>query len=312
MIVTPGHIRDIADLVTGRVIQHARLADVTTFKIGGPAELLIEPGAPEELRAALAYLREARIPVFILGSGSNVLFRDEGFPGAVIRLTGLRGFTIQSNGSDYAKVSAAAGEPLPALINRCAGDGLRGPEALWGIPASVGGAVVSNAGARGVWIGDLLSEITIVTPAAAEQRLARENFSCSYRSIDLPASAVVTAAGLRLVRDDPDAVEASMEAARKHRWETQPMGFPSAGCVFKNPAPDNPAGAIIDRLGFKGRSVGGARVSDAHANFIVNAGGASAGDVLALIEEIREAVRAAEGVDLELEIRIAPEGPAHA
>ncbi|MBM3299091.1 MAG: UDP-N-acetylmuramate dehydrogenase [Deltaproteobacteria bacterium] len=301
---TVRQIDQIRQLTRGRVQLDVPLSRLTSFKIGGPADVLVEPGGVEELSDLMRYLQDQRISRFLLGAGTNVLFHDAGFRGVVVRTSGLTGLDIQTNDSDSAMVMAAAGVLLPAVINRTCKQGLSGLEPLWGIPGSFGGAVATNAGSGGVSTGDFLDAVRLVNDAGEQITVERPDLVYGYRSMQLPERSVVVEAIVRLQPRDTEAIEADLQEARERRRSTQPLNQPCAGCVFKNPSPDNPAGAIIDRLGFKGVRSGGAMVSSLHANFIVNSAHASASDVLRLIDQIRERVKQAENIDLELEIRI--------
>jgi UDP-N-acetylmuramate dehydrogenase len=193
------------------------------------------------------------------------------------------------------------------VITRTCGHGWSGLEPLWGIPGSFGGALVMNAGSGGVSTWDFLETLKLLNHRGEEIILRRSELEYGYRFVRLPPHTIVVEGTVRLGRADDDKIEADLQKAREHRRSTQPLNHPSAGCVFKNPSPDNPAGAIIDRLGFKGVACGGAVVSELHANFIVNKAHASASDVLRLIGLIRERVKKEENIDLELEIRIVGE-----
>jgi UDP-N-acetylmuramate dehydrogenase len=302
------HITEIGGLISGRAQRDVALSRYTSFKIGGPADLVVEPADVREMKALLEYLRENHIDFVLLGAGTNVLFHDEGFSGVVVRTGGLGGLSMESNGTDHGRISAQAGVGLPVVLGKAARQGWSGLESLWGIPGSFGGAVVMNAGAGGVSLGDRLRKLTILTEAGNEVILGRDDLRYGYRSLDLPQGSVVVEAVVRLDKSDIPLVELRVEEARSRRRSSQPLGKASAGCVFRNPSPERPAGAVIDRLGFKGTAVGGAQVSLVHANFIVNTGGAKASDVLALIEKIRERVKAAEDLDLELEIKVIGRG----
>jgi UDP-N-acetylmuramate dehydrogenase len=256
-------------------------------------------------------LRELDVPHVLLGSGTNVLFHDAGFRGVVIRTVAMKGLSVERNGSDHVRIVAAAGARLPLVVGRAARESCAGLEALWGIPGSFGGAVATNAGAGGVCLGDALLSIKLLEREGGERVLERGDFRYGYRSMELPLDAVVLEGTLRLARGDMSAVKAGLSAAVERRRSSQPWKEPSAGCVFKNPSADNPAGAIIDRLGLKGMRVGDAMVSDVHANFIVNRGRAKAADVLALIEIIRGRVDAVHRIRLELEVRVIGEEAAH-
>jgi UDP-N-acetylmuramate dehydrogenase len=300
-------VRDVSAITDGRVLVGAPLSRFASFRIGGPADLLAEPRTTDELSKLLCYAREESIPYFLLGAGSNVLFHDNGFRGLVVRTTGLNDFRVRRTIGPKAYVSVSAGAPLPLVVRRLNRLGFSGLEWLWGIPASFGGAVACNAGASGWNIADILTEIRTVSPEGEECTLTPDQLKHGYRFMDLPTGSVVVQGALELQRRDWKDIEAAINRARMLRKTTQPLDRPSAGCVFKNPSPDNPAGAIIDRLGFKSRQIGDAQVSPVHANFIVNQGQAKAADVLELIDVIRERVKAEEGLDLELEIRVVGE-----
>lgn len=307
MSLLPVHVQEIGELVTGRVLTDASLSRFTSFRIGGPADVLVEPNGVAELANLLRYVHATQLSHIVLGAGTNVLFRDSGFRGVVIRTGGIGGLSVHQDSSDTARFTAAAGVPLPSVVSRAARLGWRGLEPLWGIPGSFGGAIVTNAGAGGTSVGELLNEVTLMNGLGEQIVIRRDELRFGYRWMLLPHAAVVIEGALRLPRGDRKAIEADLERARVWRRSSQPLDRPSPGCIFKNPAPDNPAGAIIDRLGLKGMTVGDAQVSEVHANFIINRGRATATDVLALIEQVRERVRADEAVDLELEICVLEE-----
>lgn len=266
----------------------------TTFQIGGPAEELAAPESEEELLALLA-----RAPALVLGAGSNLLVRDAGVAGLTVLL-----------GKDFARIEiegetifAQAGARLSHLAQQAMRAGLAGLEFAAGIPGSVGGAVAMNAGAYGGQISDVLEEARV----AVDGKIAvfpREAMEFGYRtSLPLARKLVVAGARFRLHRDDPAAIAARMADFAQRRREKQPLSLPSAGSVFKRPE-GHFAGALIEGAGLKGLRVGGAQVSEKHAGFIVNTGGATAADVLALVETIRARVREKYSVELELEIRV--------
>jgi len=240
----------------------------------------------------------------LLGAGTNVLFHDAGFRGVVIRMTLMKGFEVHSNSPEHALITVRAGTPLPSVVARACASGWTGLEPLWGIPGSFGGAVMTNAGAGGVCTGDFLEQVRLLSISGETLLVKRTDIKYGYRSVELPAGTVVVEGTLRLPKGHADTIEANLQRARTRRRTSQPYDGFSAGCVFRNPSQDRPAGAIIDRLGFKGLTVGGAEVSRIHANFIVNRGNASSSDVVELIAKIREGVREHENIDLELEIRI--------
>jgi UDP-N-acetylmuramate dehydrogenase len=308
--LTPRQIREIHGLLQGPILTGVPLSRYTSFRIGGPADVVSEPRDAQELGALLRYLRAERIPRIILGAGTNVLFHDSGFRGVVVRTASISGFEVRENGSDHAMITVAAGVPLPLVVTKACSLGWTGLEPLWGIPGLFGGAVVTNAGAEDACIGLFLERLKLLTDAGEEAVLDRDQLEYSYRFINMPQKSAVVEGTLRLQRGDRQSIDSDLEEARLRR-RLQPSDKPSAGCVFKNPSAENPAGAIIDRLGFKGVTVGGAQVSEIHANFIINRGQATAEDVLRLIRRIRDRVKSEENIDLELEICVIGEEAAN-
>ncbi len=309
MTFDPRHLDEIRQLVTGRVLTDSPLSGLTSLRIGGPADVIAEPRTSEELTALLGYLHAHGIGHIFLGAGTNVLFSDKGLRGVVVRLTSLLGVDVQENGSPRKLISVAAGESLPLLVSRTAGKGWKGLEKLWGIPGSFGGAVCTNAGALGTCIGDLLVRVELVNAAGDPVTLERGRLVYGYRAMELPEGCAVTRGTIELTQEDPELLRAEIEHVRTRRRATQPLGIPSAGCVFKNPDPERPAGLLIDRLGLKGRRVGDAQISEVHGNFIVNRGKATAAEVLELIGIVRTRVKDAEKLDLDLEVRVIGEEP---
>lgn len=307
MRLPSGIIDEMRRIMRGRIDVDVPLSRLTSFKIGGPADVTAEPVDSEDLACLLRYVRERGISRILLGAGTNVLFHDEGFRGIVIGMTGIKGFEIRENDSGNALITVGAGTPLPSVINRACAGGWTGLESLWGIPGSFGGAIVTNAGSGGACIADFLETVRLLTPTGEEHLVGKPAIGYGYRRVDLPGGTAVVEGSLTVPKGSAEIIEKNLERARTRRRASQPHNRFSAGCVFKNPSPDRPAGAIIDRLGFKGLAVGGAEVSPIHANFIVNNGNGTFSDVSALIERIRESVRKHENVDLELEIRIVGE-----
>ncbi len=307
MTLTPLQIKEIEGLAPGRVFREVPLRQFTSFKIGGPADLIVEPAGRYDFSRLLMYVHEEKIPRIFLGAGTNVLFHDAGFRGVVIRTNNLNRMDFQSDGLGMATITVSAGVPLPRLISRACEFGWTGIEDLWGIPGSFGGAVVSNAGAGDVSMSDPLVTIRLLNDQGEPISIEKKDLRSGYRSMGIPARSVVVEGILQLQRGESQTIESRIAAARERRKNQQPHGFASAGCVFKNPSEERPAGLLIDRLGLKGISVGDAQVSEVHANFIVNRGEARAADVLELIEEIRTKVKDEEGVELDLEIRVVTE-----
>jgi UDP-N-acetylmuramate dehydrogenase len=287
---------------SGPVVWDAVLADWTSLGIGGPAGALIEPGSVEEVRMAVAGCRAAGIPWLVLGGGTNLLIGDAGFAGLVLVL-GRRFGTIREVGRDAGRlrVEAAAGCSLSRLLSWSRKRGLSGLEFTVGIPGSVGGAVVMNAGAWGSEIKDVLAALAwLAGDRIVEQD--RDQLVFSYRRWAGPEQAVVLSATFDLQPEPPAMIEArcrEWSAARRHK---QPR-MASAGSFFRNP-PGDFAGRLIETAGLKGTAVGSAMVSEAHANFLINTGGATAAQMLELMRLVQARVRDVHGVWLEPEVKI--------
>ena len=270
------------------------LAPRTSMKVGGPAAAYAEIGSIVNLAAALSLCQNEGIPWAMIGFGSNLLVRDEGFPGLVVRLVGdFTKVTIKGT-----HVRAGGAVPMAALCREAALAGLAGAEGLVGIPGTVGGAVRMNAGTD-IEFGDVVKRVEVLVAGEPLQSYATPEFE--YRSSSLDQGAVVTAAELELQTGDPETIQAELKRRITQRNQTQPLELPNAGSIFRNP-PGDYAARLIEAAGCKGWQVGGAQVSEKHANFIVNVAGATYGDVQSLIDKVKDAVRRVHGVDLELEI----------
>jgi UDP-N-acetylmuramate dehydrogenase len=276
------------------------LAPLTTFRIGGPASLYLEPISEGDLVAASAAVRQTGIGVVVLGKGSNVLIADGGFHGLVLRL----GRPYRWAARDRDRVTAGAAMPLPSFSNVALAHELAGLE--WGvaIPGSVGGAVRMNAGAHGGEMSELVDSVDVFDlGAGAARRLSPPELGFSYRRSALGPEAVVISATLRLEPGSREEIRTRMDAAREWRRRTQPLAEPNCGSVFKNPPGDH-AARLIEAADAKGLRVRGAAVSEKHANFIVTSPGASARDVLELIGDVQELVAVRSGIRLEPEVHL--------
>jgi UDP-N-acetylmuramate--alanine ligase len=275
------------------------LAGKTTLRVGGNARWYAEPARPSDLRFLLRAARYARLPVFFLGRGSNLIVSDSGFPGWVIRLN--HRFWRRTELLPGGKIYAGAGVRLKELCGFAAKSGLSGLEFMEGIPGAVGGSLRMNAGAMGSWLFDHVESVLMMTLDGVYRRLPAESFHVHYRRVDELLDAVALGAIFRtgVVEVDAQAVRCKMDSYAQTRRESQPRE-PSAGCIFKNP-PDNGAGKLIDQCGLKGMRVGGAEVSGVHANFIINRGGATSADIVALVKRVRVEVLAKTGIVLEPE-----------
>lgn len=276
------------------------LAPLTTFRIGGPAALFLEPESEPDLVAASEALRETGIPFTVLGKGSNVLVADDGFPGLVLRLG--RGYRWSAR--DGLRLSAGGAMPLPALAGVALSHGLSGLEFGVAIPASLGGAVRMNAGAHRQELAEVVESIDVFRLLeGAAMKIAAADARFSYRRSELPRDGVVVGATVQLTTRDRAEIRARMDEAREWRRRTQPLAEPNCGSVFKNPPGDH-AARLIEQAGAKGRRVGGAAISTKHANFIVADEGARAADVLELIGEVQELVAGRSGIHLEPEVHL--------
>jgi UDP-N-acetylenolpyruvoylglucosamine reductase len=275
------------------------LAKHTTLRVGGPADVYVEPASEEDLAAVLACCRERGWPFFVLGRGSNLLVRDRGFRGVVLSLARAQFSRIEVTGK---RLTCGAGAKLKAVAVEAKRNGLAGLEFLEGIPGSLGGALRMNAGAMGGALFDVVESVRLMSCDGIVHERAAQDMTVAYRSCPTLKDQVALSAVLRVQPGSREEIEQRMNEYSRKRWQSQPAA-PSAGCMFKNPAAI-PAGKLIDEVGLKGTRVGGALVSAEHGNFIVNDGTATARDVLELVEVIRQRVRLERGIELELEVEI--------
>ncbi len=298
----------LRDAFGGRMQPHAPLAPLTTFRVGGPADWLLEAHSSEEIVIALRLAHRAGLPVTMLGGGSNVLVSDAGVRGLVIRPR--RGAIARV---DQARVRADAAVTINGLVRWTINHGCAGLEAWAGTPGTVGGGLFGNAHFGGRLIGDLVIGVRLASPAGTTSEVPGAAMAFGYdRSRLQDTGEILLSAVFRVSQGDSAALRATARESLAYRKRTQPLDVPSAGCIFQNPDPargdavpaDVPwsAGALVDRAGLKGAVEGGARVSPAHGNFIVNAGTATARDIRRLIERCRTAVREQFGVELRDEI----------
>ena len=283
--------------------QAVPLLDYTTWKVGGPAEWFAEPAERAQLIALAAWAASEALDFRCIGAGSNLLVADAGLPGLTLCNRRLQGSVLDA-GEGW--VEAEAGEPIPTLARKAARAGLAGLEWAVGIPGTVGGAVVMNAGAQGGCTAEWLHSVEVIDPARPSTpfTLMAADLDFAYRHSRLQQEPLlVLAARFHLEPGhDPTEVTARTSANLHSRTSTQPYQQPSCGSVFRNPEPAK-AGRLIEALGLKGTAIGGAQVSPIHANFIVNTGGATAADVAALIRLVQERVREGHGVELHPEVK---------
>lgn len=282
-----------------RVRMNEPLARHTTFRVGGPADLFFLPKNAEEVARALRLCREEGEPCLVMGNGSNLLVRDGGVRGLVVKL----GEPMSSIRVEGHSIRAQAGASLSAVSRAALQASLTGLEFAAGIPGSLGGGMAMNAGAYGGELSQVVREATVLLHGEV-QVLSREQLQMGYRTTRvLREGGVVLEAVLDLQPGDPEQIRAQMEELNRRRREKQPLSYPSAGSTFKRPA-GYFAGALIEQAGLKGYSIGDAQVSELHAGFVINRGRATAADLLALIRHVQQTVYEASGVRLETEVRI--------
>ena len=276
------------------------LAEHCTFKIGGPARVFVAPQKEEQLCKAILLCRDLSLPYYLLGNGSNILFADEGWSGVILDASALKS-SIQREGCT---LRAGAGTLLSSLCREALRAGLTGLEFAYGIPGTVGGAVYMNAGAYGGELKDVLTRVRYLNQEGQIVCAEAAELDLSYRhSIFEENGGCILSAEFRLTPGDPAEIQAKMEDLMGRRRDKQPLDKPSAGSTFKRPAGAF-AGALIDQCGLRGYRHGGAAISEKHCGFVVNLGGASCADVLALCDEVRDIVQEKTGYLLEKEIRV--------
>ena len=269
------------------------------FGIGGNAAAYFEVSTTDELAYVAQLKKRSRVPVAIIGRGSNLLVSDVGYPGIVIRLIGeFNRLEFNQN-----RVDVGAGVSLPRLSKAAARHGLGGVEFALGIPGSVGGALIMNAGAWGSSFGDLVEHVRVMTDEGELMDISRDDAEFSYRHSGLKSHFCVTGATLTLTPGEAQEVDDLMQDLYNQKITSQPFAEENAGCMFKNP-PGHSAGKLIDECGLKGHRIGGAEVSKIHGNFILNLDNATAHDVLSLVRHIQAHVKQERGVDLEMEVQL--------
>lgn len=272
----------------------------TTFKIGGPAQILVEPASVEEVQAVISLCRNAQVPWRVMGLGSNILASDQGIPEVIIKLAAPMSRVTVSGDT----ITAQAGASNEAVAQAALDASLAGYEFASGIPGSIGGAAIMNAGAYNGEFKDVATSVTCLTPEGSLVQVDAKDACWSYRhSMMMDAGYVVLEAMLRLTPDSQEEIKARMDDLKQRREDKQPLEMPSAGSTFKRPE-GYFAGKLIQDAGMKGFRIGGAQVSPKHSGFVVNAGDATAADVLALISAIQDKVFAMEGVHMEPEVRM--------
>jgi UDP-N-acetylmuramate dehydrogenase len=294
--------KEAQGLIEGRVFINAPMRKFTSIKVGGPADILFFPKDIADLKKLVRFAMRKNIPFLILGRGTNLVVRDKGIRGWVISLTqGIK--KIRTEGD---VVEAEAGLSLQRLVQSTIQKGFTGLEPFFGIPGTVGGGLVMNAGAWGVELKDLVLSVTLMKEdgEVVERPLAKLNFS--YRSLTLPSSWIILKGRFQLKKGKKEEILEQVRSYSEMRKRTQPLDYPSAGSIFKNPK-EGPAGKWIEEVGLKGYRMGRAMVSDRHANFIVNLGKAKAAEVINLMEWVEKRVYEEKGISLEREVKVVGE-----
>jgi UDP-N-acetylmuramate dehydrogenase len=282
----------------GKLLENEPLARINTWRIGGPARYLALPADAEDVARALELAQDRGLPWVVLGLGSNVLIKDGGFPGVVIRMgKGLDRFEMKG-----ATAIVGAGMPTPLLARRTAEAGFAGVERFVGIPGTVGGGIYMNAGCHGAEFSEVVTEVTVMDPRGKIKQLSRKQISFKYRSSNLDG--IVLEAKLVLGEESPAKLKELQSKLFRWRKAGTPFDQPCCGSTFTNPSGTKTAGMLIDECGLKGFTVGGAQVSTQHANYIINKGTATASDVLKVIDHLRKTVAKKTGVTLELECKV--------
>lgn len=293
--------------IRGEVKLNELLSRHTSFRIGGPADLFVSPADRDDLLSLLRFIQQKNLPYFVIGSGTNLLVRDGGFHGVVISLKQMKTIKIEreyhSVGGTFSVLSAEAGAPLLGVLTFAMESGLTGLEFATGIPGTIGGALCMNAGTSEGEIGDFIDSVTMLSPTGEIETRPREAMEFGYRRATVPAGHLILETRLVLRHGDKEKISKKVHELMEQRKERQPWGLPNAGSVFKNPH-DESAGRLIESVGLKGKTMGGAQISEKHANIIVNTGNARASDVIELMEIIKSAVLEQRGIRLDPEIKI--------
>lgn len=290
-------IESLRNLKVGKVIEKANMKEYTTYKVGGPAIAVVIPNNTVDLIKLMNFIYTNNIKYKIIGNGSNLIFNDVGYDGIIIKLSKFDKF--EHNGNTF---KIGSGYPLVRAAMKISKDGYTGIEFATGIPGTIGGATFMNAGAYNSDMGYIISEVKVLTPKLEIKTMYNRDMKFSYRSSFLKDNPKYICLEISIVlkRGKVDAIMEVIEDRRARRLLSQPLEYPSAGSVFRNPSNDY-AGRLVEELGFKGKKLGGAAVSEKHANFIINTGKATGEDIKKLICEIKDAVKEKYNIELKVE-----------
>ena len=299
--------KELSKDIKGKILFHVPLSRYTSLRVGGPADIMIYPSDVMELQKVICFSQTQAIPYFVIGRGSNLLIKDGGLKGIAIRLSlGFKRIKLLNLSRNHTSVLVETGVSLKRLLKFCIGRGLSGLEFLSGIPGSMGGALAMNSGAQGRQMKDVTESLALITPQAEVIERSKEHLNFEYRKLHLPTGTIILKARILMKHRSQKIILGEVEKIKKWRRQTQPLNLPSAGSVFKNPIGKS-AGQLIEQTGLKGFRVGNAEISEKHANFIVNLGGATAKDILSIMGIIQNRVYQKTGIRLEPEIKIAGE-----
>lgn len=299
--------KELSKLVKGKMLFHVPLSRYTSLRVGGPADIMIYPSDVMELQKVINFSHTHAIPYFTIGRGTNLLIKDGGVRGIVIKLSrGFKKIKIAEVFRNHTKALVGAGVSLRRLLTFSIEKGLSGVEFLTGIPGSMGGALTMNSGTKERQMQDVTQSLTLITPQAEVVEKRRNHLQFDYRQLHLLNGSIIVSALIQMKRGNQKAILREIEKIKKWRKQTQPLNFPSAGSVFKNP-PGKSAGQLVEQVGLKGFQVGKAKISEKHANFIINLGGATADDILSLMKIMQKRVYQETGIELETEIKIVGE-----
>lgn len=294
---------ELRERMAGRIHFDEPAEGHTSIGVGGRIDALCFPESERELASVVAFLRAAGIPFLPVGNWTNLIVRGGGYRGVLISTAGLRSLNASDGADGAVRLEAQAGLPLPELVNLAVREALTGMEFCAGIPGSVGGAVRMNAGAYGGEIKDTCLAVRLIDPEKGIRTVPRTELNFSYRNLDLPAETIIIGAAFYLRRGNGGEIAGRVREITAQRRGKHPLEFRNAGSIFKNP-PGVPAGKLIEAAGLKGMRLGDAQVSEKHGNFIVNRGGATAEELLGLIDLVQKRVAEVTGHTLEPEVRI--------
>lgn len=294
----------LREIVSGKVLFDEPMSLHTSMRVGGPADALVFPGSLDVLGKVFKLLQHFRIPFVPVGNGTNLIVKDGGYRGALISLKDIKSIRLTERGASQIVLHAESGIALSEIVLLAAEQSLTGMEFCAGIPGSIGGAVKMNAGAYGSEIKDAVESLELMNGSGEIRHCARDILNFSYRNLDLPESAIITGASFLLNRGIQKQIRDRITEIMGMRKAKHPLEYHNAGSIFKNPRGGISAGQIIDELGLKGTQIGGAKISEKHGNFIVNVNNATAGDIIALIDMVKNKVRHSIGIDLEIEVKI--------